>query len=108
MRKGDTMPDAEQTITLKLPGPETPGFLRRMREVQAIMDLTKEGYVTGTFAMWEAFGNYLVDKGYVECGAGVDPHEAIQDLTQEDLRRAFAAFAGIDVPPAVNPPSGAA
>jgi hypothetical protein len=97
-----------QEITLKLPGANEPGFLRRMRDVQEIMDLSKKEFVVGTFAMWDAFGSYLVDRGYVECAPGVDPREAILELTQGDLSRALAAFAGIDMPKAVDPPTGAA
>ena len=95
------------TVTLNLPGPNERGFLRRIREVQAIMDLSKSDGVLGVFAMWAAFANWLADKGYVQAPAGVDPHEAVQDLTRGELNHVLNVFAGIELPKAVDPPNGA-
>lgn len=100
-------PAAPMTVTLNLPGPNERGFLRRIREVQAIMDLSKSDGVLGVFAMWAAFANWLADKGYVQAPAGVDPHEAVQDLTRGELNHVLNVFAGIELPKAVDPQNGA-
>ena len=95
------------TVTLRLPGPNERGFLRRIREVQAIMDLSKTDGVLGVFAMWAAFANWLADHGYVEAPPGVDPHDAVQDLTRAELNHVLNVFAGIELPKAVDPQNGA-
>lgn len=100
-------PVAPASVTLRLPGPNERGFLRRIREVQEIMELSKSDGVLGVFAMWSAFANWLADRGYVEAPAGVDPHEAVQDLTRGDLNHVLNVFAGIELPKAVDPPNGA-
>lgn len=94
-------------VTLRLPGPDERGFLRRIREVQAIMDLAKEDGVLGVFTMWGAFANWLVDKGYVQASGGLDPREAVQELTRGELNHALNVFAGTELPKAVDPPNGA-
>lgn len=95
------------TVTLRLPGPEERGFLRRIREVQAIMDLSKSDGVLGVFAMWAAFANWLADKGYVQAPDGVDPHEAVQELSRGELNHVLNVMAGIELPKAVDPPKDA-
>lgn len=97
----------EVTVTLTLPGPTERGFLRRVREVQAIMDLSKDG-ITGTYAMWEKFADYLVANGYVSAPEGVDAREALLELSQDELSRAVGQLAGLNLPKTVDPPSGAA
>lgn len=96
-------PATSATVTLRLPGPNERGFLRRIREVQAIMDLSKSDGVLGVFAMWAAFANWLADHGYVEAPPGVDPHEAVQELTRAELNHVLNVFAGIELPKAVDP-----
>ncbi len=91
------------SVTLRLPGPDERGFLRRIREVQAIMDLSKSDGVLGVFAMWAAFASWLADKGYVQAPAGVDPHEAVQELSRGELNHVLNVFAGIELPKAVDP-----
>lgn len=98
-------PVAPASVTLRLPGPNERGFLRRIREVQEIMELSKSDGVLGVFAMWSAFANWLADRGYVEAPAGVDPHEAVQDLTRGELNHVLNVFAGIELPKAVDPQS---
>lgn len=93
------------TVTLNLPGPNERGFLRRIREVQAIMDLSKSDGVLGVFAMWAAFANWLADKGYVQAPDGVDPHEAVQELSRGELNHVLNVMAGIELPKAVDPPN---
>jgi len=100
-------PIAPASVTLRLPGPNERGFLRRIREVQAIMDLSKTDGVLGVFAMWAAFANWLADKGSVQAPAGVDPHEAVQDLSRGELNHVLNVMAGIELPRAVDPPNGA-
>lgn len=95
------------TVTLRLPGPEERGFLRRIREVQAIMDLSKSDGVLGVFAMWAAFAGWLADKGYVQAPDGVDPHEAVQELSRGELNHVLNVMAGIELPKAVDPPKDA-
>lgn len=94
-------------VTLRLPGPDERGFLRRIREVQAIMDLSRTDGVLGVFAMWAAFANWLADKGYVQAPDGVDPHVAVQELSRGELNHVLNVFAGIELPKAVDPPNGA-
>ena len=91
------------TVTLRLPGPDERGFLRRIREVQGIMELSKTDGVLGLFAMWGAFASWLADHGYVETPAGVDPHEAVQELSRSDLNSAITVLAGIELPRVVDP-----
>lgn len=93
------------TVTLNLPGPNERGFLRRIREVQAIMDLSKSDGVLGVFAMWAAFADWLADKGYVQAPAGVDPHDAVQELSRGELNHVLNVMAGIELPKAVDPPN---
>jgi len=100
-------PSAPASVTLRLPGPNERGFLRRIREVQEIMELSKADGVLGVFAMWAAFANWLADKGYVQAPDGVDPHDAVQDLTRAELNHVLNVFAGIELPKAVDPPNGA-
>jgi hypothetical protein len=97
----------EITVTLILPGPAEKGFLRRVREVQAIMDLSKDG-ITGTYAMWEKFADYLIERGYVSVPEGTDAHDAILELSQDELARAVGQLAGLTLPKTVDPPNGAA
>jgi len=98
----------ELMVTLTLPGPTAKGFLRRVREVQEIMNLSKEG-ITGTYEMWEAFADYLIERGYVSVPDGVDEREAICELSQDELSRAVGQLAGLNLPTrTVDPPNGAA
>lgn len=59
---GETIEEPE--ITLKLPGPNEKGFLRRVSEVRAIMALG-DGKAGTVFDMWPAFADYLITQGYV-------------------------------------------
>lgn len=90
-------------ITLRLPGPDAPGFLRRVREVQAFLD---EGKGIEVVRTWMRFADYLLEKGYVEVPDGVDAREELYDLPQAELSRAMFALVGVDIPKAVNPPNG--
>ena len=103
-RQGEA-PVAPASVTLRLPGPNERGFLRRIREVQEIMELSKSDGVLGVFAMWSAFAAWLADRGYVEAPAGVDPHEAVQDLSRGELNHVLNVMAGIELPKAVDPQS---
>ena len=96
---------ATATVTLRLPGPDERGFLRRIREVRAIMDLAKDDGVLGVFTMWAAFADWLADKGYVEAPEGVDPHEAVQELSRGEMNHVLNVFAGTELPKAVDPPN---
>ncbi len=90
-------------ITLHLPGPDAPGFLRRVQEVRAFLDA---GRGIGVVDMWIGFADYLLSKGFVSAPDGVDAREALYDLPQSELSRALFALAGVDIPKAVNPPNG--
>lgn len=88
-------------ITLRLPDKNVPGFLKRIREVQAILQESK-----GFPELWENLASYVIDHGYVETPAGVDPHEAIGELSLADLQRIASILMGNppdDAPPAVDP-----
>lgn len=97
---------APMIVTLRLPGPDERGFLRRIREVQEIMELSKSDGVLGVFAMWGTFANWLADKGYVQSPTGADPHEVVQELSRGELNYVLNVFAGIELPKAVDPPKG--
>lgn len=92
-------------ITLNLPGPHEKGFLRRIREVKRMMDESAGGVES-----WLALGDYLVEHGMVSVPAGIDPREAIEELTHADMQRAARLLLGNydDEPKTVNPPNGAA
>ena len=94
-------------VTLTLPGLTEKGFLRRVREVNAILDMGNDG-ISGLFSMWEALADYLIAHGYVSVPDGVDPREAILNLSQDELGRAAGTLAGLNQPKTVNPPNGAA
>lgn len=78
-----------QEITLRLPDKNAPGFLRRVREVRALTDAAD-----GMAAMWEALAGYVIERGYVEVPVGVDPHEAIGDLSLADMQRIVGVLLG--------------
>lgn len=95
-------------VILNLPGPDEKGFLRRVSEVRAIMTLTDSATV---FAMWEAFATYLVGKGYVTAPAGIDPKEAILELSHAELTRIMFTLGGMsfkDELRTVDPQNGGA
>lgn len=91
-------------ITIKLPGVDEPGFLRRIREFRAVVEESP-----GPAAMWEAIARYVVAHGYIEVPAGVDPLDAIGELPRSEMHRITRALSG-DLSAAeagtVNPPSG--
>jgi len=92
-------------VTIRLPDKDAPGFLRRVREVNAIV----QG-ANGLPAMWEGIAAYVIERGYVEAPTGVDPLEAIADLPQAEMQRIVAVLMGDmsqDGKPAVDPQSGA-
>ena len=105
----EALPADEDTIEvlLNLPGPTEKGFLRRVREVNAILDMGNDG-ISGLFSMWGALADYLIGHGYVSAPEGVDLREAILSLSQDELARAAGALAGLNQPKTVNPPNGAA
>jgi len=92
-------------VTIRLPDKNAPGFLRRVREVNAIVQETGS-----LLAMWEGIARYVAAHGYIEVPAGVDPLEAIADLSQADMQRIASVLMGNpleDEKPVVDPPSGA-
>jgi len=94
-----------QEITLRLPDKNTPGFLRRVREVNAIVQAND-----GLAAWWEGLANYVIERGYVEAPDGVDPHEAIGELSQAEMQHIAAALLGTAADngvSAVDPQNGA-
>ena len=104
---GEAAADETIEVTLNLPGPTEKGFLRRVREVNAILDMGNDG-ISGLFSMWGALADYLIGHGYVSAPEGVDLREAILSLSQDELARAAGALAGLNQPKTVNPPNGAA
>ena len=89
---------------MRLPGPDEPGFLRRVQEVRTFIEAGKNGI--GIVDMWIGFADYLLSKGYVSVPEGVDAREAVYDLPQSELSRVMFSLAGVDIPRAVNPPNG--
>jgi hypothetical protein len=102
--KGKTMTEPTE-IKLRLPDKNTPGFLRRVREINA---LVQGGSLVD---WWEGLGNYVIEHGYVEVPAGVDPHDAIGDLSLADMQNIASALMGRtvdgDIVTTVDPQNGA-
>lgn len=92
-------------VTIRLPDKNARGFLRRVREVNAIVQASN-----GLPAMWEGIAAYVVAQGYVETPEGVNPAEAVADLPQAEMQRIVAVLMGDmsqDGKPAVDPPNDA-
>ncbi len=96
----------EQTeVTIRLPGKDEPGFLRRIREVHALM---QESNVPGVW--WQRLGDYVIEHGYVQVPEGVDLAAAVENLSQADMQRIAQALMGMQVEDeskAVDPTSAA-
>ena len=104
MRKG-RMSDSVSEVTIRLPGRDEKGFLRRLREVHAILDENPDPH-----AMWGKVSAYLIEHGYVQAPEGVDLSQAVEELSQSDLQRIVGALLGLkveDEAKVVNPPSDA-
>lgn len=100
---------SEQTeiveITLRLPGREEKGFLKRLREVRQLTEQSN-----GAFESWEALAGYLVEHDMVQAPTGMEPSEAVAELSQADLNRAARVLMGNfeSETKTINPPTGAA
>ena len=103
--KGKKVAEEPIEVTITLPGPDAPGFLKRIREVSKIYEDSPSAA-----AAWEGFGAYLVEHGYVQCPPGIDPHDAAAELPQQQLLRAARILMGNapeDTPAAVPPTNDA-
>ncbi len=94
----------EQTpeITINLPGPDAPGYLRRLQKAVEIRRKLEDG----DWEAWHLFGELLISGNYVTVSDGSDPKEAIQNLSFNELSGALSSMAGGGRRP-VDPPKDA-
>ena len=94
---------AEQEIVIKPAGPDKPGYLRRVRKAMGIQQrMANEGGV-------EAFDemiDFLLAESDVTVPKGVDPREALMDLSQDQYNELIGTFSGTSST-AVDPQNGA-
>lgn len=100
-------------IVIKLPGPDEPGFLRRMHKCRQFMGgIDAATGFSDVYGAWDAIADWLVMEGYVTAPDGVDVHEAMLDMSQNDILVILWALAGIAISgkkaaSAVDPPNAA-
>ena len=86
--------DKRVEVKLKIPGPDSPGFLNRAQrasdlQIKLARDLKAE---TMTVETVTAIADFLKD--YVEVPDGEDAREAILNLSQNELDAAMSAMTG--------------
>lgn len=80
-----------EEIVIRPPGPDAPGFLRRMRRS---MELQKR-LATGDPAALDAMIDFVVENAAeIRVPVGVEPRDAILDLSQEQFEVVFGAMRG--------------
>lgn len=89
-------------ITIEMPGKDKPGFFRRQREALSFQQELRENASPATI---DRFIDWILKTALrVEVPKGVDPHEAMLDLSQNEYEALMAAASGGE--PAVDPPNG--
>jgi hypothetical protein len=85
-------------ITIRAPGKKKPGFLKRQEKVQKFLTALRGGADLPAF--YEMI-DFILTENEVIVPDGVDPREALFDLSQEDYEAVMANMAGGDntVPP---------
>jgi hypothetical protein len=99
-------------IIVKLPGADAPGFLRRMQKSRSLLNSidATQGF-DAVYATWDAIAEWLISEGFVTATDGADVHEAMLDMSQNDIVVILWALAGISIErkatPAVDPQNAA-
>lgn len=90
-------------IVIRPPGPDKPGYLRRVRTAMGIQNrLASDGGVDAFDAMLD----FILGEAEVVVPDGVDPREALLDLSQTEYETIFSSFTGGNNG-AVDPQNGA-
>jgi hypothetical protein len=82
---------AEQEIVIRPPGKEKPGYLRRVRRA---MDIQKRMADEGSVEAFDDMIDFIVTESDVSVPDGVDPKDALLDLSQEEYDSIFSSFTG--------------
>ncbi len=93
---------SQSTITVRAPGKNKPGFLRRQQKVQKFLTALKGG---ADLAAFEEMIDFILKENEVVVPDGVDPREALLDLSQEEYEAVMSNMAGGES--AVPPTNGA-
>lgn len=92
---------AELQITVKLPGPDDPGFLRRQRDLLGAlgrMDEARSGHdVPAMMAAMDQVADEVAQ--YLEAPEGADPRELAYELSRNQFYEVLGALAGKAEPP---------
>ena len=96
-------------ITIKAPGREAPGYLRRMRRAMTLQERQRtEGPSAG---LLDEMLDFVLEEAEVSAPAGVDVREALLDLSRVEWEALMSATAGgagdANGAPVVDPPNGA-
>lgn len=96
-------------ITIKAPGRDAPGYLRRMRRAMALQERQRtEG---PSAALLDELIDFVLAEAEVSAPAGVDVREALLDLSRVEWEALMSATAGgagdANGAPVVDPPNGA-
>lgn len=87
-------------IVIRPAGADTPGFLRRMRTALAL----QERMLRGDPQALDEMVDFIVESAdEVTVPDGVDPRDAILDLSQNDFQELFSVVSGNDQ--TVDPPN---
>ena len=96
-------------ITIKTPGREAPGYLRRLRRAMTLQERQRtEGPSAG---LLDEMLDFVLEEAEVSAPAGVDVREALLDLRRVEWEALMSATAGgagdANGAPVVDPPNGA-
>ena len=85
---------SEVEVRLRIPGPDTPGFLKRATRATQLgtrleRELKKEN---PSLEIFNDLAEFLSD--YLEVPEGVDPKEAVLNLSENELTAAMSALSG--------------
>ena len=97
-------------ITIKTPGREAPGYLRRLRRAMTLQERQRtEGPSAG---LLDEMLDFVLEEAEVSAPAGVDVREALLDLSRVEWEALMSATANGSAgdagsAPVVDPPNGA-
>lgn len=80
------------TISIKPPAANKPGYLRRRKQA---MQINKK-LVAGDDAAIDEMVEFVLTNATVTVLDGIDPREAIMDLSEDDFMRIFNPEAAVD------------
>jgi hypothetical protein len=90
-------------IVIRPPGPEKPGYLRRVREATRIQARLRDENSVEAF---DEMIDYILNTSDVTTPAGVDARDALLDLSKEQFDALFETLGGVRSK-AVDPPNDA-